>query len=152
MRLVIQRVSRAAVRVDGETIARIKTGFLILVGIGSGDSSLDMVRIAHKVVDLRVFSDTAGKMNLSLRDVGGEILAVSQFTLYGDISKGRRPSFTTAATPQEAEPLFDAFVGALRAAGVPVAVGRFGAKMEVELVNDGPVTILYEVAATAPTG
>ncbi len=152
MRLVIQRVSRAAVRVDGETIARIKTGFLILVGIGSGDSGLDMVRVAHKVVDLRVFSDAAGKMNLSLRDVGGEILAVSQFTLYGDISKGRRPSFTAAAPPQEAEPRFDAFVAALRATGVPVAIGRFGAKMEVELVNDGPVTILYEVAATAPTG
>ncbi len=152
MRLVIQRVSHAAVRVDGATIARIKTGFLILVGIGSGDFDLDMARIARKVVDLRVFSDTAGKMNLSLRDVGGEILAVSQFTLYGDVSKGRRPSFTAAAPPQEAKPMFDAFVAALRAAGVPVAVGQFGAKMEVELVNDGPVTILYEVAATAPTG
>ncbi len=146
MRLVLQRVSRAAVRVAGETIAEIGKGFLILVGIGRGDSALDLSRIARKVVELRVFEDDAGKMNLSLQDVHGEILAVSQFTLYADVRKGRRPSFIAAAPPEEADPLFEAFVAQLRAAGATVHTGRFGAKMEVELVNDGPVTILLEVA------
>jgi len=152
VRLVLQRVSRAAVRVAGETIAQINTGFLILVGIGAGDASVDLHRIARKVVELRVFEDEAGKMNLSLRDIGGEILAVSQFTLYADIRKGRRPSFTAAAPPEEAAPLFDAFVAALREEGIPVQTGRFGAKMEVELVNDGPVTIIHEVAGEPGNG
>ena len=145
MRLVLQRVTHASVTIAGETIAKIGKGLLILVGIGAGDDKLDLTRVAHKVVELRVFEDAAGKMNRSLREIGGEILAVSQFTLYSNIQKGRRPSFTSAAPPQEAEPLFDAFVAALRAEGVPVQTGRFGAKMEVELINDGPVTILYEV-------
>lgn len=145
MRLVLQRVTHASVSIAGETIAEIGKGFLILVGIGVGDSKLDLTRVAHKVVELRVFADAAGKMNRSLREIGGEILAVSQFTLYGNIQKGRRPSFTSAAPPQEAEPLFNAFVAALRAEGIPVQTGRFGAKMEVKLINDGPVTILYEV-------
>ena len=152
MRLVIQRVSRAAVRVGGDTIARINTGFLILVGIGTNDAVLDLHRIARKVADLRVFEDEFGKMNLSLRDVNGEVLAVSQFTLYADIRKGRRPSFTAAAPPATAEPLFNAFVAALRDEGIPVSIGRFGAKMEVELVNDGPVTIVHEVAGADVTG
>lgn len=152
MRLVIQRVSRATVRVAGETIAKIGKGFLILVGIGRRDSALDLSRIVRKVIELRVFEDDAGKMNLSLQDVGGEVLAVSQFTLYADIRKGRRPSFTAAAPPEEAKPLFDAFVEQLRAAGVTVRTGRFGAKMEVELVNDGPVTIIHEVAGEPGNG
>ncbi len=152
MRLVIQRVSRAAVRVDGKTIAMIGRGFLILVGIGRGDSGVDLSRLADKIASLRVFEDQNGKMNLSLRDVGGEVLAVSQFTLYADTRKGRRPSFVAAAPPEEAAPLFDSFVAALRDEGIPVQTGEFGAKMEVELVNDGPVTIIHEVAPAPESG
>ncbi|MCK4599010.1 D-tyrosyl-tRNA(Tyr) deacylase [Candidatus Bipolaricaulota bacterium] len=149
MRIVLQRVSRATVRVEQQKITSIDKGILLLIGIGKGDEVLDLLRLAQKVVELRIFEDQAGKMNRSLRDVEGEILAVSQFTLYGDTKKGRRPSFSKAASPQEAKPLFDAFISALKAKGVPVKTGVFGARMEVELVNDGPVTFILELASHA---
>ena len=149
MRIVLQRVSRATVRVEQRKITSIDKGIVLLIGIGKGDEVLDLPRLAQKVVDLRIFEDQAGKMNRSLRDVEGEILAVSQFTLYGDTKKGRRPSFSKAASPQEAKPLFDAFISALKAKGVPVKAGVFGARMEVELVNDGPVTFILELASHA---
>jgi D-tyrosyl-tRNA(Tyr) deacylase len=150
MRVVLQRVERAAVRVGAETVGSIGVGLLLLVGVGHGDDRLDLTGAAHKILDLRVFQDREGKMNLSLRDVGGDVLAVSQFTLYGDTRKGRRPSYTHAAPPEVAEPVFDAFVRALQAEGVRVAVGRFGARMSVELVNDGPVTLVLELAPSEP--
>lgn len=149
MRIVLQRVGRATVRVEQRKITSIDKGILLLIGIGKGDEVLDLPQLAQKVVDLRIFEDQAGKMNRSLRDVEGEILAVSQFTLYGDTKKGRRPSFSKAASPQEAKPLFDAFITALKAKGVPVKAGVFGARMEVELVNDGPVTFILELASHA---
>lgn len=149
MRIVLQRVSRATVRVEQRKITSIDKGIVLLIGIGKGDEVLDLPRLAQKVVDLRIFEDQAGKMNRSLRDVEGEILAVSQFTLYGDTKKGRRPSFSKAASPQEAKPLFDAFISALKAKEVPVKTGVFGARMEVELVNDGPVTFILELASHA---
>lgn len=149
MRIVLQRVSRATVRVEQRKITSIDKGIVLLIGIGKGDEALDLPRLAQKVVELRIFEDQAGKMNRSLRDVEGEILAVSQFTLYGDTKKGRRPSFSKAASPQEAKPLFDAFITALKAKGVPVKAGVFGARMEVELVNDGPVTFILELASHA---
>jgi len=145
VRIVLQRVGRAAVDVGGERIAEIGGGLLLLVGIAPGDGKVDFARLARKIVSLRIFEDESGKMNLSLCDIGGKILAVSQFTLYADTSKGRRPSFIGAAPPEVALPLFDRFVEALRAEGVGVETGRFGAKMAVELVNDGPVTITIEV-------
>jgi len=145
VRLVVQRVKRASVDVDGERIAGIGEGLLLYVGISSQDATLDMGRLASKIVSLRIFEDDSGRMNLSLRDVGGAVLAVSQFTLYADTRKGRRPSFATAAPPDVARPLFDGFVAALRAEGVDVETGRFGAKMAVESVNAGPVTIIIEV-------
>jgi len=147
MRIVLQRVAVACVRVDGEVVGAIGPGLLLLVGIAPADARLDLAEIARKVVLLRVFEDEGGKMNRSIRDAGGEVLAVSQFTLYGDVRRGRRPSFTEAARPEVAEPVFDAFVAGLRAEGVRVETGRFGAKMAVELVNDGPVTLVLEVAA-----
>jgi len=146
MRVVLQRVERAAVRVDGETIGSIGPGLALLIGVGREDGSIDLAAAARKVIDLRVFADEAGKMNLSLRDLGLEILAVSQFTLYGNATKGRRPSYVEAAPPEIARPTFDAFVAALRAEGVRVAEGRFGAHMSVDLVNDGPVTLVLELA------
>lgn len=149
MRIVLQRVSRATVRVEQQKITSIDKGILLLIGIGKGDEVLDLLRLAQKVVELRIFEDQAGKMNRSLRDVEGEILAVSQFTLYGDTKKGRRPSFSKAASPQEAKPLFDAFISALKAKEAPVKTGVFGARMEVELVNDGPVTFILELASHA---
>jgi len=149
LRIVLQRVSRATVRVEQRKITSIDKGIALLIGIGKGDEVLDLLRLAQKVVELRIFEDQAGKMNRSLRDVEGEILAVSQFTLYGDTKKGRRPSFSKAASPQEAKPLFDAFISALKAKGVPVKTGVFGARMEVELVNDGPVTFILELASHA---
>lgn len=152
MRIVLQRVSYASVDVDGEQIADIGRGLLLLVGIASEDSTMDLGRTARKIIDLRIFEDDEGKMNRSLRDIGGAVLAVSQFTLYADISKGRRPSFVHAAPPEVAEPLFDSFVNALRSEGVDVQTGRFGAKMAVRLENDGPVTLTLEVAAQAATG
>jgi len=147
MRVVLQRVATASVDVDGQRIADIKRGLLLLVGIGADDSTVDLSKLAQKIVDLRIFEDDAGKMNLSLRDIDGALLAVSQFTLYADISKGRRPSFVHAALPELAEPLFDAFVSALRAEDVDVQTGQFGAKMAVRLENDGPVTLAFEVAS-----
>ncbi len=152
MRLVVQRVRRASVDVDGDRIAEIGRGLLLLVGIAPEDADVDLRKTAGKIVDLRIFEDDAGKMNRSLRDVGGQLLAVSQFTLYGDTRKGRRPSFVGAAAPEVAEPLFDALVDAIRAQGVRVETGRFGAKMAVELVNDGPVTLLIEVESPSAVG
>lgn len=147
MRIVLQRVSYASVDVDGKRIAEIGPGLLLLVGIGTGDSEIDLVKTSRKIVDLRIFEDEADKMNRSLRDIGGAVLAVSQFTLYADVSKGRRPSFVSAAPPELAEPLFDAFVRALKSEGIDVQTGEFGAKMAVRLENDGPVTLTLEVAA-----
>ena len=152
MRIVLQRVERAAVRVGAEAVGSIGAGLLLLVGVGHGDDRLDLAGAARKILDLRVFQDAEGKMNLSLRELQGEVLAVSQFTLYGDTRKGRRPSYTHAAPPEIAEPVFDALVEALRAEGARVAVGRFGAQMSVELVNDGPVTLVLELAPSDPEG
>ncbi len=147
MRIVLQRVSQASVDVDGKRIAEIDRGLLLLVGIAAGDSDIDLAKAARKMVDLRIFEDEKQKMNRSLRDIGGAVLAVSQFTLCADVSKGRRPSFANAAPPELAEPLFDSFVEALRVEGVDVQTGEFGAKMAVKLENDGPVTLALEVAA-----
>lgn len=144
MRVVLQRVSQASVSVDSAAPITIGQGFLLLIGIGRNDSDVGFSRLARKVAGLRVFEDSQGKMNLSLRDVGGEILAVSQFTLYGDTRKGRRPSFSTAAQSTEAEALFLAFVSALAVERIPVKTGEFGARMSVKLVNEGPVTLLLE--------
>lgn len=144
MRAVVQRVSRAAVRVDGETVGAIGRGFVVLVGFAPGDAEPALAWMAEKLVGLRVFADAEDKMNLALGDVGGAMLVVSQFTLYGDASKGRRPSFIGAAPPEQAEALYDRFVALLRERGVPVETGRFRAMMDVELVNDGPVTLLLE--------
>jgi len=144
MRVVLQRVSRASVTVSCERVADIERGLLALVGVGHGDSPEAAVRLAGKTAKLRIFEDDAGRMNLALRDVGGAVLAVPQFTLYADTRKGNRPSFTAAAPPTAGETVFGAFVEALRAVEVPVQTGIFGAHMHVELVNDGPVTILLE--------
>ena len=144
MRIVLQRVKEAYVKVDGAEVARIGRGFLLLVGIGKGDGEDELRFWARKVPDLRVFPDDEGRFNRSLRDVGGEILCVSQFTLYGDCRKGRRPSFTEAAPAEEAEVLFRRFLELLRDQGIPVKSGIFGAKMEVGLINDGPVTLILE--------
>lgn len=144
MRLVIQRVSSAAVTVSGERIAGIGAGLLVLAGVGKDDNDEAARRLARKVAALRIFGDDDGRMNRSLTDVEGEALVVSQFTLYADTKKGYRPSFVAAARPELALPVLQAFVASLQAAGVEVAEGRFGARMEVSLVNDGPVTILLE--------
>ena len=144
MRVLIQRVSRAVVRVDDRDVAAIGRGFLVLVGVTHEDGQAAARKLAAKTVKLRVFEDEAGLMNLALADVGGEVLAVPQFTLYADARKGNRPSFTDAAPPEQGEELYEAYVREVRAAGVPVQTGVFGAHMHVELVNDGPVTILLE--------
>ena len=144
MRLVIQRVSEASVSVDGENVGAIGTGLLVLVGVRDGDDEETAQRLATKTAELRIFPDDAGRFNRSLVDVGGEALVVSQFTLYGDTRKGRRPSFNDAARPEVAEPLISAYVWALAAHGIRVAKGRFGAHMEVSLVNDGPVTLVID--------
>jgi D-tyrosyl-tRNA(Tyr) deacylase len=144
MRVVLQRVSRASVRVGDELVGAIGPGLLLLLGIAPGDSADEARWLADKVVGLRVFADADGKMNLSVAECGGSVLVVSQFTLYGDCIKGRRPSFIGAAAPAIAEPLYETFVLAVRALGVPVATGRFGAMMQVELVNDGPVTLILD--------
>ncbi|NIR45252.1 MAG: D-tyrosyl-tRNA(Tyr) deacylase [Gemmatimonadetes bacterium] len=144
MRVVLQRVSRAEVRIDGEPVGSIGRGFLLLVAFTDGDGE-DQVRwMAEKVSGLRLFPDAEGKMNRTLDEVGGELLVVSQFTLYGDVRKGRRPSFVAAADPVAAERLYDRFVEILRGGTVPVATGSFGAMMEVDLVNDGPVTLIID--------
>ena len=146
MRVVVQRVSRASVSVAGETVASIGRGLLLLVGVAQEDGEEEARRLAPKCAELRVFSDAEGKFNLSLLDVGGEALVVSQFTLLADTRRGRRPSFVGAAPPETAGPLVEAFARAMREAGVPTQAGRFGAKMTVELVNEGPVTILLDSA------
>lgn len=144
MKVVLQRVSRASVTVDGETVAVIGRGLLLLVGVAEGDSDADARRLALKCAELRIFPDGEGRFNLSVLDAGGEALVVSQFTLLADTRRGRRPSFAQAAPPEAAEPLVEAFVQALREAGAAAQTGRFGAKMAVELVNDGPVTIVLD--------
>ena len=144
MRVLVQRVSSASVTVDGEVTGAVGRGFLALVGVTHGDTAETAARLAGKTARLRVFTDEAGLMNLALPDVGGEVLAVSQFTLYADARKGNRPSFVAAAAPDVGEAVYEAYVAALRAEGVPVQTGVFGAHMQVELVNDGPVTVLLE--------
>ncbi|KAA0212926.1 D-tyrosyl-tRNA(Tyr) deacylase [bacterium] len=145
MRVLVQRVSRAAVTVEGQRVADIGPGLLLLVGVGRRDTAAILERLASRCVNLRIFADDAGRMNRSVHDLGGEILAVSQFTLYGDASSGNRPGFTEAARPDAAMPLFEKFVSLLAdKLGRPIATGRFGADMQVELVNDGPVTLWLE--------
>ncbi|MGH2707792.1 MAG: D-aminoacyl-tRNA deacylase [Actinomycetota bacterium] len=144
MRLVVQRVSSASVVVEGEVIASIGPGMVVLVGVGADDTAASALRLAQKVADLRIFPDIEGKMNLSAARVGGAVLCVSQFTLYGDVRKGHRPSFVQAARPELARPIFQAFVTELGSSGLEVSQGRFQAHMDVALVNDGPVTIIME--------
>jgi len=144
VRAVVQRVSEASVRVDEEVVGRIGPGLAVLLGVGKDDSETDADYLADKVVNLRIFSDDAGQMNRSVLDTGGEILVVSQFTLYGDARKGRRPGFTDAATPEEAERLYRLFVLRVRQSGLRVETGVFRAMMDVALVNRGPVTILLD--------
>lgn len=144
MKLVIQRVSRASVRVDDEIVGVIGSGLLVLVGLEHGDGEEQIDKAARRIATLRVFEDDSGRMNLGLDEIGGRVLAVSQFTLAGSIRKGRRPSFDGAMAGQQAEPLFDRFVELLRGHGVEVETGVFGAMMAVELVNDGPVTLIWE--------
>ena len=146
MRVVVQRVSSAGVVVEGETVGSIGHGLLLLCGIHGSDTAAELKWMAEKVVNLRIFEDDQGKMNLSVLDVGGGVLAVSQFTLYGDCRKGRRPSFIEAAPPEQAEPLYETFVACLRNLGFVVETGVFRTMMQVELVNDGPVTILLDTA------
>ncbi|OQX63323.1 MAG: D-tyrosyl-tRNA(Tyr) deacylase [Desulfococcus sp. 4484_241] len=144
MRAVIQRVRKSSVTVDGETVGAIGRGLLVLLGVAQGDDVSDADFLANKITGLRIFEDGDGKMNRSLIDVGGEMLVVSQFTLLGDCRKGRRPSFTGAAEPHKAETLYQYFVNAVSGHGIRVATGRFGAMMEVALVNDGPVTFVVD--------
>src|SRR5512137_182979 len=144
MRVLLQRVSHAAVAVDGAERGAVGRGFLALVGVTHEDDAAAARRLAAKTARLRVFADDAGLMNLALGDAGGAVLAVSQFTLYADTRRGNRPSFTDAAPPERGEAVYEAYVTALRAEGVPVETGVFGAHMQVELINDGPVTILLE--------
>jgi D-tyrosyl-tRNA(Tyr) deacylase len=150
MRAVLQRVRRAKVTVEGETTGEIGAGWLVLLGVAPDDNQKQVEWLADKIANLRAFADDDGKMNRSVLDVGGSVLAVSQFTLYADCRKGRRPSFIGAALPAVAEPLYEAFVIALKALGVPVATGRFAADMRVELVNDGPVTIVLDSEVDSP--
>jgi D-tyrosyl-tRNA(Tyr) deacylase len=144
MRVVLQRVREASVTVDGRELGRIDAGFLLLVGFSHADTTAEVDWMADKVLGLRLFADAEGKMNLDLSAVNGSLLVVSQFTLYGDATKGRRPSFIDAARPEVAIPLYEAFVAALRLRGARVETGEFGAEMKVQLVNDGPVTLLLE--------
>ncbi len=144
MRAVIQRVSEATVKVNGEIAGRIGAGQVVLLGISRNDTEADAAYLARKVAGLRIFDDNDGKMNCTLQDVGGAILVVSQFTLYGDVSKGSRPSFTEAAPAEGARHLYDRFIDHLRKSGIPVETGIFKANMKVSLINDGPVTILCE--------
>jgi D-aminoacyl-tRNA deacylase len=144
MRAVLQRVTRASVRVGGETVGEIGPGLVVLLGVARDDEERDALYLVEKVLSLRVFEDAEGRMNLSLAETGGALLAVSQFTLYGDVRKGRRPSWFDAAPPELARPLYEFFVAEARARGARVETGSFQAMMEVELVNDGPVTILVD--------
>jgi D-tyrosyl-tRNA(Tyr) deacylase len=147
MRAVVQRVSRGSVAIEGQVVGQIGRGLVVLLGVGHGDGEAEARLLAEKIANLRIFEDATGKMNLSLLDIGGEALVVSQFTLYADTRRGRRPGFTDAALPDVAEPLVQRFADHLRAAGIPVATGRFGAMMLVEIHNDGPVTILLDTDA-----
>jgi D-tyrosyl-tRNA(Tyr) deacylase len=144
MRAVVQRVSRAQVTVHGEFTGQIGLGLLVLLGVGRDDTEADAIYLSEKVAGLRVFEDAEGKMNLSVHDVGGSVLAVSQFTLYGDVRRGKRPSFDAAAPPEKARQLYEFFVEQIRAAGLHCETGRFQEMMQVELVNEGPVTILLD--------
>jgi D-tyrosyl-tRNA(Tyr) deacylase len=152
MRAVIQRVSQASVTVNGELAGSIGPGLLVLLGVGKTDTEQDAEALAQKIVELRVFQDEAGKMNLSLKDTGGSLLVVSQFTLYGDTRKGRRPSFDLAAPPAQARALYEKFVEAARRQGVHVETGVFQAMMSVSLVNEGPVTFLVETRGPSQSG
>jgi D-tyrosyl-tRNA(Tyr) deacylase len=145
MRAVVQRVKSASVTINGEVVSEISQGLLILVGVGNNDTTADAVYLAEKIAELRIFEDNDGKMNLSVKDIKGELLAVSQFTLYGDCRKGRRPSFSDSARPEQARPLYEYFVEKLReTAAAKVKTGVFAADMAVSLVNDGPVTMLLD--------
>lgn len=144
MRAVVQRAARGRVTVDGAEVGAIGPGLVVLLGVKAGDTADDACYLAERVANLRIMEDAQGKMNLSVRDTGGAVLVVSQFTLYGDTRKGRRPSFIEAARPEAANELYERFVTELRALGLRVATGRFQAMMQVELVNDGPVTLLVE--------
>jgi D-tyrosyl-tRNA(Tyr) deacylase len=146
MRACVQRVSSARVVVDGETTGEIAAGLLVLLGVAATDDEADLRWMADKVAGLRIFNDAEGKMNLGLAEAGGAMLVVSQFTLLGDARKGRRPSFIAAAAPEKAEAMYEQFVAAVRAQGIEVATGRFRTHMNVELVNDGPVTLLIDSA------
>lgn len=144
MRACVQRVSQAQVIVDGDVVGRIERGLLVLLGVASDDTMLDAEQLAEKIAGLRIFEDAEGKMNLALADVGGAMLVVSQFTLFGDCRKGRRPSFVAAAPPEFAEQLYEVFVSAVRRLGLEVATGRFRRHMDVTLTNHGPVTLLLD--------
>lgn len=144
MRAVVQRVKRAEARVGEEVVGRIGLGFVVLLGVGKDDTEAAGEALAEKVANLRVFDDGQGKMNRSIAEVGGQTLCVSQFTLYGDCRKGRRPSYDRAAPPDQALPLYEGFIAALRQRGIPAETGQFRAMMEIELVNDGPVTLLLD--------
>lgn len=144
MRAVVQRVSRAEVRVDGRSVGAIGPGLVVLLGVAATDGDTEVTWMAEKLAGLRIFADDAGRMNRSVTEIGGAVLVVSQFTLYGDVRKGRRPSFVHAAPPEIAEPVYERLVAALRARELTVATGVFGAMMDVELVNDGPVTVWVE--------
>lgn len=144
MRAVVQRVSRASVKVDGKTLGEIGNGLLIFLGVGDGDEESDMKYIADKVIGLRIFSDENDKMNLSVTDIGGEILVISQFTLYGDCRKGRRPNFTSSMEPVAANKMYERFIEYVANTGIATKHGKFGADMKVELLNDGPVTLLLD--------
>lgn len=150
MRTVLQRVDSASVTVDGQAVGRIGRGLLALVGVEKGDTDEEARFLARKTAELRIFQDDAGKMNLSVAEVGGAVLAVSQFTLLADCRRGRRPSFDRAAAPDEGERLYNLYVAELRSLGLPVETGRFGAEMLVELCNHGPVTVLLDRAPGAP--
>jgi len=150
MRVLIQRAAGACVKIAGEARGKIDKGFVVLVGITEGDTPDDAAYLADKTVKLRVFEDENGKMNRSLADVGGGLLIISQFTLYGDCKKGNRPSFTAAARPESAIPVYEAFIQSCRAHGVPTETGEFGEDMQVELVNDGPVTLFMDTAQMRP--
>ena len=145
MRGLVQRVVRASVAIDGEAVGEIGAGLCVLVGVTHADDAAAAAKLAKKIWDLRIFDDAGGFMNVSVAETSREVLVVSQFTLYGDTRKGRRPSWIDAARPEHAEPLIDHLVASLRSLGATVATGRFGADMQVELVNDGPVTLLLEV-------
>lgn len=148
MRAVVQRVSRAAVRVDDDIVGHIDAGLLVLLGVGQDDTETDADYLVDKIVGLRVFEDADGKMNLPVTEIGGAMLAVSQFTLFGDVRRGKRPSFDAAARPEQAKKLYEYFVGRVRAAGVRCETGTFQAMMQVELVNEGPVTIMIDSKRT----